>query len=149
MIRFPTAASAALLASVLALTACNSAPMSSGTHTMVSSLSGAGEVPLVNSAGTGTAEVSYNIDTHLLRWTVTYSGLSGPVTGGHFHGPAMAGQNAPVALPFTGTMASPISGSVILTPAQTSELLAGKWYVNLHTAANPGGEIRGQVATGN
>ncbi len=148
MIRFPTAAKSALLASVLALAACNITPTLSGTRTMLTSLSGAGEVPLVNSAGTGSAETSYNIDTHLLRWTVTYSGLSGPVTGGHFHGPAMAGQNAPVAVPFTGSLASPISGSVILTPAQTSDLLAGKWYINLHTAANPGGEIRGQVVTG-
>ena len=94
------------------------------------------------------AEVSYNPATYTLRWTVTYSGLSGPATGGHFHGPAMPGQNAPVVVPFTGSLASPISGEKILTPAQASDLLAGKWYVNLHTAANPGGEIRGQARMG-
>ena len=63
-----------------------------------------------------------------------------------FHGPAAAGAYAGVALGFTGSVESPIKGSATLTPAQASDLLAGKWYVNLHTAANPGGEVRGQVA---
>jgi hypothetical protein len=40
---------------------------------------------------------------------------------------------------------SPIKGSAALSPAQVADVLAGKWYVNLHTAANPGGEVRGQV----
>ena len=79
---------------------------------------------------------------------VTYSGLSGPVTAGHFHGPAAACANAGVVVPFTGSMASPIQGQAVLTEAQMADLVAGKWYANLHTAANPGGEIRGQV-TGN
>ena len=76
---------------------------------------------------------------------MTYSGLTGPVTGGHFHGPALAGQNAGVVVPFAAGLVSPITGSATLTPTQVADLSAGKWYVNLHTAANPGGEIRGQV----
>ena len=148
MIRFPTAARVAVLGVALALSACSMSPMMGGTRMTMTQLSGAGEVPAVASAGTGTAETSFNKDTYLLRWTVTYSGLSGPATGGHFHGPAMPGQNAPVVVPFTGSLASPISGEKILTPAQASDLLAGKWYVNLHTAANPGGEIRGQAMMG-
>jgi hypothetical protein len=67
------------------------------------------------------------------------------VKAGHFHGPAAAGANAGVALGFTGSVESPIKGSATLTPAQLADLTAGKWYVNLHTAANPGGEVRGQV----
>ena len=149
MIHFHKATYAVLLASLLGFTACSSTPMMSGTRMMMTRLSGASEVPPTASNGSGSVESSYNPDTFMLRWTVTYSGLSGPATGGHFHGPAMAGENAPVIIPFTGSLASPISGSVILTPAQASGLLAGKWYVNLHTQANPGGEIRGQVTANN
>ena len=64
--------------------------------------------------------------------------------GACFHGPALACANAGVAVP----LKDPASGSkdtVALTDAQIADLEAGKWYVNVHTAANPGGEIRGQV----
>jgi hypothetical protein len=64
---------------------------------------------------------------------------------GHIHGPADPGQNAPVVIPFTGSLASPIKGERVLTPAQVSALEAGKYYVNIHTAKNKGGEIRGQL----
>jgi CHRD domain len=74
-----------------------------------------------------------------------FSGLTGPVTGAHFHGPAAAGVNAGVVIPLTGAITSPISGEVKLTPAQAADLLAEKLYFNLHTAAHPNGEIRGQV----
>ncbi len=62
----------------------------------------------------------------------------------HIHGPADPGQNAGVTVPFKVT-ASPIKGSKVLTPAQVADLEAGKDYVNIHTAANKGGEIRGQL----
>ncbi len=83
--------------------------------------------------------------TKTLTWTVTYSGLSGPVTAGHVHGPAAPGANAGVLVPFSGDLASPIKGSATLTDAQISDLEAGKLYVNLHTADNKPGEIRGQL----
>jgi hypothetical protein len=97
------------------------------------------------SAGSGQLDATFNKETNTLNWTVTYAGMTGPVTAGHFHGPAMAGENAGVALGFKGDTASPITGSAVLTPAQMNDLMAGKWYVNLHTAANPKGEIRGQA----
>lgn len=109
------------------------------------SLAGSSEVPPTSSAGTGTLEASYNQETHVLNYSVNYSGMSGPVKAGHFHGPAAPGANAGVVVPFVGAMESPIKGTAVLTPSQSADLLAGKWYVNLHTAANPGGEIRGQV----
>ena len=62
----------------------------------------------------------------------------------HFHGPAEAGKNAPVMIPFKDA-ASGAEGSATLTDAQAADLMAGKLYINVHTAANPGGEIRGQV----
>jgi len=106
-------------------------------------LSGKNEVPPNASTAVGSARVW--LDGMTLKWTVTYSGTTGPVTAGHFHGPAAAGANAGVVLPFTGSMASPIEGSATLTQAQVDQLKAGLWYVNLHTAAHPGGELRGQV----
>jgi hypothetical protein len=90
-------------------------------------------------------DASVDKQTNVLTWTVTYAGLTGPVKAGHFHGPAAAGANAGVALGFSGSVESPIKGSATLTAAQLADLMAGMWYVNLHTAANPGGEVRGQV----
>jgi CHRD domain len=107
-------------------------------------LGGSQEVPTNTTAGTGTAELTYDTATKKLTWTVTYSGLTGPATAAHFHGPAEAGKNAGVAVPIPGT-SSPLTGSATLTDAQAADLAAGKWYVNIHTAANKGGEIRGQI----
>ena len=134
-----------LLASLLGLSACNTSPVAAVSSSMSASLSGANEVPPTNTNGNGAASASLDKQTLMLSWTVTYTGLSGPVTGGHFHGPAMEGQNAGVVIPFTGSLESPIRGMAQLTAAQVSDATDGKWYVNLHTAANPGGEIRGQV----
>jgi hypothetical protein len=134
-----------LLAGALAIGSLGMVPMAAQAADATATLSSASEVPTNTSTGTGTVEASVDAGSKLLTWTVTYSGLTGPATGGHFHGPAMAGSNAPVVLPLSGSLASPIKGSATLTPAQLADLMAGHWYVNLHTAANPGGEIRGQV----
>lgn len=133
------------LSSAAWLGGCGMQAMSPIAKPMSASLWGASEVPAVVGAGTGSVDASLNSATNLLTWTVTYSGLSGPATAGHFHGPAMAGVNAGVVMPLSGSLASPIVGSATLTPAQATDLMAGRWYLNLHTAANPGGEIRGQV----
>jgi hypothetical protein len=115
------------------------------TDTYQATLAGAQEVPPVNTSGTGSAEVQFNKDTNVLSWKVTYSGLSGTATAAHIHGPAAAGQNAGVLVPFTAVTSQPITGQAPITPQQASDLAAGRWYVNVHTAANPGGEIRGQL----
>ena len=133
-----------LIAFALSLSACGSMK-ASNTMPLTAKLSGVNEVPANTSAGTGMLDASLDKLTNVLTWTVTYAGLSGPVKAGHFHGPASAGVNASVALGFTGNVDSPIKGSATLTAAQAAEVMAGKWYVNLHTAANPGGEVRGQV----
>lgn len=140
-----------LLATLLGLSACSMKPMMRSTNSstsasaMTTRLSGASEVPPVTSTASGTVELNLNKQTNELSWTVTYSGLSGLATGAHFHGPAMAGENAGVVVPMTGNLTSPIRGVARITAAQTADLMAGKWYVNLHTAANPNGEIRGQI----
>ena len=102
------------------------------------------EVPPNASTATGTADVDYDPATKKLSWKLTYSGLTGPAMAAHFHGPAEAGKNAGVAVAIPNAGSSPAEGSATLTDAQASDLEAGKYYVNVHTAANPGGEIRGQ-----
>jgi hypothetical protein len=125
----------------------NGIARASDTETLGAKLSGSNEVPANASPGTGELDASLDKKTGVLTWTLTYSGLTGAVKAGHFHGPAAAGANAGVALGFTGSVENPIKGSATLTDAQVADLMAGKWYVNLHTAANPGGELRGQVTT--
>ena len=148
---YRTALLAASTASAIGLAACGMtppaapAPMASGnTATFSAALSGGAEVPANSSAGSGTLEATLNKTTNVLSWKVTYSGLSGPATMAHFHGPALPGANAGVVVPFPSA-ASPAQGEATLTPAQIADLMAGKWYANVHTAANPGGEIRGQL----
>ena len=113
---------------------------------MKATLDGKSEVPPNTSAGTGTADIDYDATSRKLSWKLTYTGLSGPATAAHFHGPAEAGKNAGVAVAIPNATSSPAEGSATLTDAQAADLMAGKYYMNVHTAANPGGEIRGQVA---
>jgi hypothetical protein len=114
------------------------------TITFHAKLDGATEVPPKTTAGTGEAMVTLDTAAKTVTYNVTYSGLSGPATMGHIHGPAAPGANAGVVVPFANA-ASPISGKATLTDAQIADLEAGKYYVNVHTAANPAGEIRGQL----
>lgn len=108
-------------------------------------LDGKAEVPPNTSAGKGTADLDYDAASKKLSWKLTYSGLTGPATAAHFHGPAEAGKNAGVAVPIPNAGSSPVEGSATLTDAQAADLMAGKYYINVHTAAHPAGEIRGQV----
>ena len=112
---------------------------------MKATLDGKSEVPPNTSAGKGTADLEYDAASKKLSWKLTYSGLSGPATAAHFHGPAEAGKNAGVAVAIPNATTSPVEGSATLTDAQAADLVAGKYYINIHTATNPGGEIRGQV----
>jgi hypothetical protein len=114
------------------------------TEAFKGTLSTAAEVPPVTGAGSGTAAVSLDTATKMITYNVTYTGLSGPAAAAHIHCGAAAGANAGVAVPFPSA-ASPITGSTTLTDAQIADLEAGKCYVNVHTAANKGGEIRAQL----
>ena len=108
-------------------------------------LTGANEVPPNNSTATGTAEVRLNEAANTITWKVLFSGLSGPATGGHIHGPAGPDQNAGVQVPFGNLVAQPIAGEARITPEQVNQLTSGQWYVNIHSQRFPGGEIRGQL----
>jgi hypothetical protein len=123
-----------------------SAPAAAAVVHYTAKLDGASETPPNDSKGSGNAAVSLDTTAKKISWKITYSGLSGPATMAHFHGPAPAGQAAGVALPITPPLTSPARGSASVTDAQISDLRGGQWYVNIHTAAHPGGELRGQLA---
>lgn len=131
-------------ASVLAMLLIAASPALAEKLTMKVPLSAAAEVPPNSSPGTGSADVTFDTASKLLTWKVTYSGLTGPATMAHFHGPAEAGKNAAVVVPIPN-IASGVDGSATLNDAQAADLMAGKYYINVHTDANKGGEIRGQV----
>jgi CHRD domain len=146
----------AALALAAVMTACNTAPM---TNTYTATLNGANErlTPVVTD-GTGTFSATLDLNTKVLTVTGSYAKLSGAVTapgqlksGAHIHGPATADTNAGVLFDLTATESATagtgtISGTATLTDAQITEMNDGKYYVNLHTVKNPGGEIRGTIA---
>lgn len=113
----------------------------------VAHLSGAQEVPPVAIGATGTG--AFVLDGEGLHYWITVNGLSGPITGSHFHR-AAPGANGPVVRGFTMENNS-VSDVWTATDAQAltteliGDLLAGNLYVNVHTQQNPGGQIRGQV----
>ena len=133
--------------SVLALSLAAPAAMAETVEFTVT-LQGSEEVPEVDTEGEGEAEVTYDTESRNLIWTITYTDLSGPPTGAHFHGPAEPGENADVVVPIPDSLESPIKGEAELTEEQASQLMEGQWYVNIHTAQHLDGEIRGQVKQG-
>jgi hypothetical protein len=136
------AATAAFSVMVLASAAAHAATMR-----YTATLNGPSESPATDSKGTGTVTATLDTATKAFDYNVTYSGLTGPATAAHFHGPAAPGANAGpvVPVPAGGIMPAMIHGTATLTDAQITDLNAGKWYFNIHTAAHPGGEVRGQV----
>ncbi|MBW2397186.1 MAG: CHRD domain-containing protein [Deltaproteobacteria bacterium] len=96
------------------------------------------------SPGTGSATITFDTGTNMLTWSVTWSGLLGTPTLMHFHGPALPNQNAGAQVGI-GVAGPPVVGNAALSAGQAADLLAGLWYLNLHTTAFAGGEIRGQV----
>ena len=107
-------------------------------------LSGAQEVPPVATSATGLAIVTYDTLSGQLTWNVSYTPLTSPINGAHFHGPTPAGVDANVTVPMAHG-ASPITGSATINATQAAQLLSGQWYINLHSVNFGGGEIRGQV----
>jgi hypothetical protein len=144
-------------AALAALLACGSdSALSAGGDTYVAVLSGAREVPAVPTTASGLA--TFNRVGAKVTYTVSATGFTTPLTVGHVHIGA-AGVIGPVIVPFTivaqsGTVASgsidlsaPITqGNITISGDSLRTLLeTGMAYVNLHTAAYPGGEIRGQI----
>jgi hypothetical protein len=147
-----TALSLALV-SLLAFTSCkkddNNTP-ADDMYNISASMTPAQETGTLtgNPTGSGTTTGTYNATKNQLQYNVTWTGLTGTATLGHFHGPAAAGSNASPVITFNlinNASAGSATGTINLTDAQEADLLAGKWYTNIHTATNGAGEIRGQI----
>lgn len=112
-------------------------------------LTGAQEVPQVQTPGSGSADLTYDPSTRVVTWKISFSGLPTQATMAHFHGPAPAGKNAGVKVWISQKgsmqMTSPVSGQATLSADEAKMFEAGDTYINVHTKDNPDGEIRGQV----
>lgn len=129
-----------------ALSAALISAASAATVNYTARLSGRSEIPKTDSKATGKMEAEFDTTSKMLNYTLTFDGLSGPATVAHIHGPATRAQSAGVLVPLGDkNPTSPITGSVTLNDDQVKYLRSSKLYVNVHTAANPGGEIRGQI----
>jgi hypothetical protein len=140
-LRIGALAGALALAGFLA--SCSSGPMSQMMHGQQVTLSGSNEVPPVSTAASGSGNVTVNPD-RTVSANITATGMT--ATAAHIHEGA-PGANGPVIVPFTKTgdnqFAAPEGAK--LTESQYQSYKAGKLYVNVHSAKNPGGEIRAQL----
>ena len=115
------------------------------TENYSADLKSSNEVPANDSKGSGALTATYDTASKKLTYTASYKDLTGPATMAHFHGPADAKTNAGVVVPVKEMAPMTLKGEATLTDAQAADLQAGKWYFNVHTEKNKGGEIRGQV----
>ncbi|QEC51849.1 CHRD domain-containing protein [Anseongella ginsenosidimutans] len=142
-----------LSASILVLSACNNkknadSPDNETTLTATAALDAVQETAEVNSEGAGSFEGTLDTATGEFTFKLEWSGLTGPPSMMHFHGPADPGADAGVKIgitDFPAEAAGSVSQTVTVEEADRADLLAGKWYVNIHTDAYGAGEIRGQV----
>jgi CHRD domain len=116
-------------------------------------LTGAGEVPPNASPARGLMTGTFDTDTNTLTWSVTYSGITTPVIGAHFHGPVSylgltPEENAPIQVGTPGSLASPFRGVAQISAQQAQDLKDGRYYFNLHSKRFPDGELRGPVVRG-
>lgn len=136
------------IAALMTIVWVTGGPVRAETVNFKAELNASVQTPPNDSKGTGSVSASYDTNSKVLSWKGTHSGLTSNVTSAHIHGPAEAGRSAGVAI-WISTKGTPLSdsfaGQATLTDAQAAELMAGLWYVNLHTARYPGGEIRGQL----
>ncbi|MDQ6762732.1 MAG: CHRD domain-containing protein [Bacteroidota bacterium] len=114
-------------------------------------MTGAQEVPAHQTAGHGKVDVSYNKCDKMLTFTISWADLAGNPVGSHIHGTAPKGVNAPVLYNFTSSIPKTTSGTftdsvkVDGITIKEDSLLAGFYYLNIHTPKYPGGEIRAQI----
>jgi len=131
-----------LLALLSACVPSNTSAAAPSPSMYTATLSGANENPANPSAGTGSVMLMLDESTKKATITGNFTGVT--ATAAHIHGPAAKNANAGVIIPLTIT-GNNLSGSADLTDAQIADLKAGMWYANVHSAAFPGGEIRGQL----
>lgn len=137
------------LRSTVAALACTAAlalatPSMAAMVNLKADMKASSQVPPTSSKGSGSLTATYDSASKKLSWKGSVSGLSGSATAAHFHA-GEPGKNGAVVIPITGADKGSFEGSATLTDAQAADLMSGKWYVNIHTAANKAGEIRGQL----
>lgn len=111
--------------------------------TFLATITGANEVPANASAATGSATLTFNNSTKVFTIVVTFQGIT--ATASHIHKGAV-GASGGVIFGFTPPITSPINyTSAALDATQEADLNAGLYYVNVHSAEFPAGEIRGQL----
>lgn len=103
------------------------------------------EAPPSERRAAGFAELTLDTESKMLSWKVSYSGLSGPVIGADFRAPPEPGSSAVATMPMTPPLTNPVVSSTRLNDIQIGDLRAGLWSVDLLTAKNPHGEIRGDL----
>ena len=111
-------------------------------------LNGAECKPPLETAGTGTAALTYDAATRVLTWDITNGGLSSPATQAHIHAPGVDGAKAVVVIwlsPAGSPPENPMTGQATLTAEQAAQLPDGQWWLNVHSQSHPACEIRGQV----
>lgn len=136
---------AALAVAALAATASNAS-----TLNYKADLTGRGEVPANDSHGSGHCDATLDTSNNQLTWECTFTGVSGPLIGAHFHGPvsyvgATSEENAPIQVGTSGHLGNPFRGVSTLDATQAHDLKIGRWYFNMHTQKFPAGEIRGPI----
>ncbi len=142
-----------LFVSLLALSSCEpDAELKKTTEYSKTNIpmTGAQETPAVTSSALGSMDVSYSKGTRMLNYKIRWSGLAGNPSGMHVHGQAPVGYVAGVyqTISTSGLTATGTKSGTLLVDGVTikeQDLLNGFYYINIHTAAYPGGEIRGQI----
>jgi CHRD domain len=133
----------AILLAGITLASCKKDEVVSSDVAFMAMLSGSEEVPAVTTTASGMLDGVYNKDTKILTYTITYSGIT--PTAWHIH-KAAKGATGGVIFNFGTTFTSPFkSATVALTADQEVDLMAGNYYVNMHSAKSASGEIRGQL----
>lgn len=128
----------------LSLLAFSPTPANAQVVNLKAELKGSHEVPPLDIKGTGQVIATFDPASRTLTWKGTLTDLTAQPTMAHFHGPAEPSKNAGIQVTIPNPGASFV-GEATLTERQARDLLAGLWYVNVHTAAHPSGEVRGQL----
>ena len=137
-----------LIAAITISSACNKDDDNPGNIVQFSAtLDQAQETPPTGVSATGSCTATYDTATNQLTYTLTWTGLTGAPTAMHFH-KADIGVPGDVEIPindFPTTTSGTFSSSATVDQNDENDLLENKFYVNIHTAAYPAGEIRGQL----
>jgi CHRD domain len=144
LLLFPAVAvaAAALFVTGLGLGASGTSPVK-----LMAKLAARGEVPAPKAAANATGLFTASLSGRSLTWRLTFSRLTGRALASHIH-LGKAGVAGPIVVPLCGPCSSGAHGNVTVTAKVRAALLARGAYVNVHTAKNPAGEIRGQVLGG-